>query len=210
MTVADAPARSSSRRSIGARLTAKAGPLPVWAWAAMILVGGYLVYRLRGGGSSTATTAATSSDTSSAGSVDTSSTPVGSGDVSSDTGSAGAGGAASNVNDSLLSQLSGFQSSIDALTAAVQTTPGYSQPDMAYPSPGFPGAPLQTSTPSPAAKVAAPAPRPSATPRAPAKIHYYTYAPGRAPRNEKRNEAPAHGPAGTRLHFARGKGYYYA
>ncbi len=38
---------TSKGAGLSARLTRKVGPLPVWAWAVVILAGGYLVYKLR-------------------------------------------------------------------------------------------------------------------------------------------------------------------
>lgn len=110
-------AAKPKRKGIGGRLTAKVGPFPVWAWVLAALAG-YLAYRrFAGGGSSTATLSPTAT------SADSNATPVG-----LDSGSppaSGAGGPAGNVSDDLLSQLSGFQTSIDTLTAAVQSSDAY-------------------------------------------------------------------------------------
>lgn len=197
--------RPGSRRGMVARFTAKAGPLPVWAWALLILVLGYLAYRLSGGGSS-------SSSSSSSPAADTTSAVTPDASSSGDTGSppaSGQGGPADNLNDSVLSQLTGLQGSVDALTGLVQTTPAF------WPGSGDAGAgaggelALPHSTPlQPAATRSASSPRGSST--APAHVRYYTFAPGKAPKNKRSQEAPARGPAGTTLHFKRGKGYYYA
>ena len=197
-----------SRRGVVQRFTAKVGPLPVWAWALLILVAGYLVYRLTSKGSST-----TSSTTDTGSSTDTATT-------SGDTGNppaSGQGGAADNVNSDLLSQLSGQVSglagNVDALTGLIQSTPAFADTGGTAGA-GSDGSGLPTVTHLPAQTVATattPTPaRPRPRPPAPAHVRFYTYRPGQAPKGRKRDEAPAKGPAGTTLHFARGKGYYYA
>lgn len=106
--------------SLKQTLSAKKGPLPVWVWALLVTVGGYLAYR-RYTASSSGVSSTAQTPT---GSVSSDTTPV----TVDDSGSppaAGGGSAASNVNDTLLSQLSGFQSSIDQLTAEVQQTPAF-------------------------------------------------------------------------------------
>lgn len=50
-----APAPKPAKK--GFNLTKKAGPLPVWAWAAIALIGGYLLYEHYKGTSSSATSA---------------------------------------------------------------------------------------------------------------------------------------------------------
>jgi hypothetical protein len=88
--------KSGSGGGVGARLTAKVGPFPVWLWAALIL-GAYLLYtRLHPGTATAATTAATTATDPAA--VDTS-------------GAAGGVGAASF-------DPSGLQASVDANTAS--------------------------------------------------------------------------------------------
>jgi hypothetical protein len=104
------PRPRSSSGGIGARLTAKVGPLPVWLWATILLGVIYLYERH----------AAASSSSSSSGSTDTTDTT---GTPAND--QTGGGGATGTPDDSLLSQLSGFQSSIDALTAAVQSSQAF-------------------------------------------------------------------------------------
>ena len=199
---------SSSRRSLGARMTAKVGPLPVWAWAVLLLAVGYLVYRLRGGGSSSSSSTTTSSDT--AGSTDTGSTTGSSTDLSTagDVGPAAAGSSSPDVGQ-LSDQIAGLSAGLDSLTAAVQSSPAF------WPGSGDAGSgstvPNGNTPPPPAATAPAQVkPAASTSTAAPARTRYWTYAPGKAPKNRKGDEAPAHGPRGTRLHFAAGRGYYYA
>jgi len=183
------------------RLTAKAGPLPVYAWALILLAAGYLAYRLLGSSSSSSSTPATPA-----------AAPT---DTTGDTGSppaSGQGSAAGNLNDSLFSQLSGFQDSVDALTAAVQMSPAF-WPGSDTGSAGS-GSTVPNAAPSPAlttkSSASKPAKKPAAAPAAAAHVRYYTYAPGKAPKGQAANAAPGKGPAGTSLRFAKGKGYYYA
>lgn len=114
-------AAAEKSQGLTSRLTAKAGPLPVWAWAVGIIVGGYLLYRLVGQGG---TTAAGTTDVTSSPSAETA--PV------TDTGTSGVPAADQTVqpdvaalNDTLLSQLEGFGTQIDALTYAVATSPAF-------------------------------------------------------------------------------------
>lgn len=194
---------TGNRRGVVQRFTAKAGPLPVWAWALLILVVGYLVYRLAGptSSSSSGSKADDAPDTTSAVTGDTGNPPAG-----------GQGGPADNLNDSILSQLSGLSGQVDALTGLIQSTPAFdtgggdSGSGSVTPNTGssVPAAPSKVT-----ASTKAPA-RPSAHPPAPAHVRYYSFQPGKAPKGRKKDEAPAKGPAGTRLHFKRGKGYFYA
>jgi hypothetical protein len=196
--------------SLSQRLTAKAGPLPVWAWAA-VLLGAFLAYNHFHSSSSSTSTSSTGAGGSSTGTTDTTTdtTPVTSGDSSSDTGTGGGGGSASNVNDELLSQLSGFQSSIDSLTAAVQQSdgtgglPGSGNIDWGIPGgveiAATPGTiPSSSASPPAAPKPTAKVPPKPAAKVVPKKITYYTL---------KKN-VPI-GP-GQSLHFTKGKGYYAA
>lgn len=219
-------------------MTAKVGPLPVWAWALAILVVGYLIYRHSSSSpSSTSASDTSSTDNSTPAPPDTSGTPgpdnTGGG---SSTGGAGDGG---NLNDELLSQLSGFGNSIDALTSAVLTSEAFlpgsgdSGSGSIVPNGSTPLAPAKqpaatstgahggtTKTTTTAAKTK-PAPTlvsehgqgggftPTTKPAQSTNVHYYTYAPGKAPKGQKANEAPASVPGKT-LHFAAGRGYYYA
>lgn len=187
------------------RFTAKVGPLPVWAWALTLLVGGYLVYRLTSSRSSSSSDDAPSGDTSGGVPAGTDTTPI-----TEDSGYGPAGGqgnVADNFSGDLLSQLSGFQSSIDGLTAAVQLSPafwpggdvGSSGSGSIVPNNG--AAPVRTTPkPKPNTKAAA----------KPAPKHFYTYAPGKAPKGKAAMAAPKKAPAGKKLHFQKGKGYYYA
>lgn len=106
---ASKPAQKSTRGLVN-RLTAKVGPLPVWAWAAAILAAYFLYSRMR------PPAATTTGDTASA------STPDGS------TGSAqvpasGQGSPADNLSSGLLSQLGANTAAIDALTSQILSQP---------------------------------------------------------------------------------------
>ncbi len=202
---------NSSSPGVGARLTAKVGPLPVWAWALGLLVGGYLLYRVvsAGGSSSTTSSGAT---TDSQQTTDTAAQTGG--DSGYPSATSGQGTSADNLNGELLSQLSGFQTSVDYLTAAIQTSPAF------WPGSGDAGSGAYvandgTGTQPTAAPAAKPPAKPTAKRPAPAAgakptVRYYTYAPGKAPKGKAAQAAPARGPAGTKLRFTRGKGYYYA
>lgn len=118
------PGASPSKRSLEARLTRKLGPLPIWAWAAVILVA-YLLYSRIAGARATPTpdtTAVTAGD--------------GSGG-SAQVPSSGQGSAADNLSQSMIDQLGANQSSIDALTQAVLSS-GYGSGDGLGGS-GYPG-----------------------------------------------------------------------
>lgn len=201
---------------IGARLTAKVGPLPVWAWALVLLIGGYLAYRLIGGSSSSTPAAAPSGASSDAGSSADADTSAG----GSDGAPPASGFGASSDSSDLAGYLSGLQGSVDSLTSAVQMSPAFWPTSGDAGSGAFipndgslyssGGATASGTTPK-ATSVAASSPKTTAAKTAPtATIRYYTYAPGKAPASRKGDEAPARGPAGTTLHFATGKGYYYA
>jgi hypothetical protein len=205
------------------RFTAKVGPLPVWAWAVLLLIGGYLVYRLTGQGAAAAAPAAP---------VATGGDPSAVPDASLLGGSTPAGGSSTspgpdatqpNVNDQLLSQLSGFGSSIDALSSLVQSSPAF------WPGSGDSGsgslvpntAPDWYNVPppwmtAPAAKpkvVKRPAPRivrPAAKPKPSAKVTYYTYKPGTKVAPAKKAQVAPKAPPKKTLHYTKGKGYYYA
>lgn len=128
-----------SRRGLVNRLTAKVGPLPVWAWAAVIL-GAYLLYSRLGAQSK----ATTSPDAASA------STPDGT------TGAAqvpasGQGSSADNLSGSLLDSLGADTSAIDALTAQILSAPTpYSNYGDAPPAGTGPAAAPTVSQPAPA------------------------------------------------------------
>lgn len=128
-----------SKRSLQARLTGKVGPLPVWAWAALIL-GAYLLYTHLH-----PSTVATSADA----------TPVGTGDDSAaQQPGGGAGNAAGNLNDALLAAAG--VTAADPLTAQVQQsdTGSPQTPTMLTPSVSTPfvsyGGPAQTVNGTPA------------------------------------------------------------
>lgn len=190
-------------QGIKERLTAKAGPLPVWLWAVVIL-GAFLAWQHFHKGTDTAAPGASTSDQ----------TPVtNGGDASSDVGVAGGGSPASNVNDGLLSQLSGMQSSVDALTAQVQSMPAFSSDigtagsgstipndgsSISLPTQGPPGDTGATGPRGPAGKQAPVVKPPAAKAKAPAKIRYYTL---------KKN-VPLK--KGQTLHYTKGRGYYAA
>lgn len=104
------PAKRSP--SLAARLTRKAGPLPVWAWAAVILGAYFLYTRLSSSGSSSAstdTTAVTSTDST--------------GDSGAQVPASGGGSAADNVSGDLLDGLNANTASLDALTSQILSQP---------------------------------------------------------------------------------------
>lgn len=206
--MADAPrtrSSSSSNRSLGARLTAKVGPLPVWAWALALLAVGYLVYRFTGAGSSSTSSTSSTTDTSS---TDTAPAADGGQPGPDQTGTTDT---QTGLNDTLLSQLSGVPGQLDALTQAVLSAeafvPGAGDSGSGSTVPNTGAGVNPGGVNKPAASTPA---KPAARAKAPAHVTYYTYKPGKAPKGKKAQEAPAHGPAGTTLHFASGRGYYYA
>lgn len=93
---------------LGERLTAKAGPLPVWGWA-VLAVGGYFLYQhFKGSSASTSTSGTPASASTDTGAV---------------SGTSGQGNAADNVNSNLLAALlQESQSAQDALTQALYAT----------------------------------------------------------------------------------------
>lgn len=198
---------------MGARLTAKVGPLPVWAWALLLFVGVALAVRFtRAGGGTAPTTDTTTPATTPVGAIDSDTTPVGS-DTGSPPAASGQGGAADNLNDALYAQLAGVSASVDSLSALVQTSPAFWSFSDAGAGSMIPSDGSKAQAPATAAKTAqAPVKAPAKpTPAAPGKAPtYYTYKPGNAPKGKKAQEAPARGPAGTTLHFRAGRGYYYA
>lgn len=103
-----APQPKPSKSGLGSRLQAKVGPLPVWAWAAVIL-GAYLLYsRLHTNTSSTSNSTAT---------------PDTSGSSGADTVSSGQGSSADNMSQAMFDSLSANTSSLDALTSQLLSTP---------------------------------------------------------------------------------------
>lgn len=104
----------NSGRTLQGRLTRKVGPLPVWAWAAVIL-GAYLIYsRLQGAKAAVATgsTAVPVTD-STAGTVGS----------AAQAPASGAGTAADNLSGDLLAQLYGVNAgTIDSLTTQLLTS----------------------------------------------------------------------------------------
>ena len=119
MAAATPPAK---KRSLSQRYTEKVGPLPVWAWALLILIVGYLIYRHSKGSSSSSDTSSTSPDTSTSTEPDTSGTP---GPDRTGGGTSTGGPDAASLNDELLSQLAGYGNSIDALTAAILSSEAF-------------------------------------------------------------------------------------
>lgn len=197
------------------RLTAKVGPLPVWAWALILFVGAVLALRFTRTSSDSGTSdAATPAPTTGMSALDQDTTPVGM-DTGSPPAASGQGSSADNMNDALYGQLAGVQTSIDMLTAQVQTSPAFwSTSDAGFgaiiPADGS-KAPVantvaKTQTAAAPTKVQA-AKAPAKQPTTPTK--FYTYKPGNAPKGKKAQEAPARGPAGTSLKFRAGRGYYY-
>lgn len=105
---------AASKKSLGARLTAKVGPLPVWAWAAVIL-GAYLLYT-RVSGSSSAATASPTTDatgvTANDGTTGDAQVPAG-----------GAGTPTDNVSSQVAQALDLNSSVLDALTSQILSMP---------------------------------------------------------------------------------------
>ena len=138
------------------RLTAKAGPLPVWAWAALIL-GAVFIYSRRHPGAKTDTTATPPDSSSSSG---------------ADSVSSGQGGAGDNMSQPMFDSLAANTSSLDALTSQLLSLPVGSGFGGVDPLPGDPGpagpagpagAPGPAATPTPAAAKPAAAAHPSQT-----------------------------------------------
>lgn len=99
-----------SGKGLASRLQAKIGPLPVWAWAAVIL-GAYLLYsRMR------PPAATTSPDTSTASTTDGTT-------GASQVPASGQGTAADNMSGQLFDMLGANTSAIDGLTASILSQP---------------------------------------------------------------------------------------
>lgn len=152
--------KGSPGRSLGARLGRKVGPLPVWAWAAVIL-GAYLLYsRLHPGaatsGGTTALTASTDPGSTTGG--DTSGGVGSAGtDLSAITAQLGANQDAQNQAQDAQSQaLGALGSSVDALTWQImRTTPDPAGANGAPPGAGSSSGAASTPTPPPAQAAAA-------------------------------------------------------
>lgn len=133
-------AAASDRKSIGARLTAKVGPLPVWGWAAVIL-GAYLLYTR------------VSSSSGSGGPAATDATGVTANDGTADSGAqvpaSGGGTPADNVSAQVADALNVNSGVLDALTSQILSMP---TPYSEFGDSPLAGAPTadssQTSTPS--------------------------------------------------------------
>lgn len=102
------PNPPSTGGSFADRLTRKVGPLPVWAWAAVILTVGYLIYRRSGGGAAAQTTTA----------------PLSTSTSGTDTGAVSGGGGSGTPSSNLTPDLFGHiydanVGTIDALTNAI-------------------------------------------------------------------------------------------
>lgn len=190
-------------------------PLPVWLGvaAAGLLLGLYLRHRSSQGTIASATAAPLSDPN------------AGLGSSTGDIGSAVSGGGVAppssgfdpTTMDNLLQGIaSGFaqqssseQNLVDAIGSLVYSIPssggsGASAPGSDTSLPWISYDPYTT----PTVKKKAPTPsKPKAPARAPAK--FYTYKPGKAPAGKKAQQAPK-APKGKTLHYAKGKGYYYA
>ena len=98
--MADAPAPPRGGNGFGARMSRKVGPLPVWAWAVILLVGGYFLYKRFGTGSTAATGATPAAATTSATPIPSSDqSGAGSGATSGSTGTTAAD-VANGINES--------------------------------------------------------------------------------------------------------------
>lgn len=96
---------AAANRTLEARFTRKVGPLPVWAWAAVIL-GLFLLYSHFHASTGTA-----------AAQPDTTAVPAATGDGSAQVPSSGQGTAADNLSQGLIDQLGASTASVDALTS---------------------------------------------------------------------------------------------
>lgn len=118
------PARSGGPLGV---ITSKAGPLPVWAWAALVVVAYFLYRRLHGGSSSTG-----SSSTGSTGAAPTDQTtyvPPFDAANSFGSGGIGASGVPSTVNNYYYGDTAGQQA------AGGGTSPGSGSPTNSPPPP---------------------------------------------------------------------------
>lgn len=131
-------------------MTAKVGPLPVWAWAAVIL-GAYLLYTRLHPSAKTSTADATA-------------TPDTSGNSAADSTVSGQGGSGDNMSQGMFDALSANTSSLDALTSQILSTPVGSGFGPTDPVPGDTGA--GTTGPAAASTSNAPASSPAAAPAA--------------------------------------------
>lgn len=148
------PRKPGGGRGIGARLTAKVGPLPVWAWAAAILAAYLLYTRMTSSGAVAPSTAG--------GTADTTSTDANTGGSVTD---GGGGFDTSGLEASIganTDQVAALGSQFDALAFQIQNTPP--------PDPGSTGAPPgSTSQTGPAST-----PTPTPTPTSPAATGHLT------------------------------------
>lgn len=106
--------KPAAKAGFAARLTRKVGPLPVWAWAAVIL-GAYLLWSR-----TQKSAAAPAGDSTAATPAESTSGELASG---SQVPASGQGGAVDNLNQALLDRLDANQSSIDALTSQLLSQP---------------------------------------------------------------------------------------
>lgn len=103
---------AAANRGVAARLTAKVGPLPVWAWAAVIL-GAFLLYtRTAGKASSAAATDATGVTSNDGTTSDGAQVPA-----------SGAGTPADNVSSQLIEGLNANTAALDQVTSQLLSMP---------------------------------------------------------------------------------------
>lgn len=215
-------------RGLKARATAKVGPLPVYGWA-LLIVGAYLVYsRYAKKGDKQAAPVASGADVGGG-------YGYGSG-ASGELGAAGGGGSAGGgATDSYSPYQDAFYALLASFPAPVQTETGImgvNDPTKQAPAPPqtqeqMTSAPTVRSYETPTKQVSTVTSGPltgltassgkgsgvtGGTGSSSVKVsqseptRYYTYAPGKAPKGQKANEAPS---SGT-LKYKAGKGYYVA
>lgn len=133
-----APTGGAPTGGVKGRLTAKVGPLPVYAWA-LIIVGGYLAYRRFAGSSTGAGASSASPATPNTG--DVGGTVGGAGDTSGAGGgsfSAAGPDPSSGSYDALLALLGQQTAALGDLSAQVQAGTPYAQSGGVEPQPGAP------------------------------------------------------------------------
>lgn len=104
------PPAAKPSGGLQARLTRKVGPLPVIVWAALLLAGGYLLYR-RSGNTGSTPAAPTNSTAGS--------------DSGAQVPASGAGGTVDNLNGDLLDALGAQTQSLDALALQIYESGPY-------------------------------------------------------------------------------------
>lgn len=111
-----APSKPPAKK--GLNLTKKVGPLPVWAWAAIALIGGYLLYEHYKGTSSSATSTTTPASTAADPNTDTTGSGSGtSGTIPDQSATTPYGTAHGDTSSQLLSALEAETEALSNLSA---------------------------------------------------------------------------------------------